>query len=33
MALHHTRDGYTFRDSHGMSIEPGPRPITLGRGS
>jgi|GEM_PF-6715467 len=33
MALHYNRDGYTFRaDAQGLSIEPGPRPITLGRG-
>jgi len=33
MPLHYTRDGYTFRaDAQGLSIEPGPRPITLGRG-
>ena len=32
MPLHHTRDGYTFRaDAHGLTIEPGPQPITLSR--
>ena len=32
MPLHYTRDDYTFRaDAQGLSIEPGPRPITLGR--
>ena len=33
MPLHYARDGYTFRaDAQGLSIEPGARPITLGRG-
>ena len=33
MPLHHTRNGYTFRaDAHTLTIEPGPHPITLGRG-
>ena len=33
MSLHYTRDGYTFRaDGDGLTIEPGPKPITLGRG-
>jgi hypothetical protein len=33
MPLHYTRAGYTFRaDAHGLAIEPGPNPITLGRG-
>jgi hypothetical protein len=32
MSLHYTRDGYTFRaDADGLSIEPGPQPITLDR--
>jgi hypothetical protein len=32
MPLHHTRDGYTFRaDANGLNIEPGRKPITLGR--
>ena len=32
MPLHHTRDGYTFRaDARTLSIEPGPKPITLER--
>ena len=33
MSLHYTRDGYTFRaDADGLTIEPGPKPISLGRG-
>ena len=32
MALNYTRDGFTFRaDAQGLTIEPGPRPITLSR--
>ncbi len=32
MPLHYTRDGYTFRaDAGGLTIEPGPGPITLSR--
>jgi hypothetical protein len=33
MSLHHSRDGYTFRaDAQSLTIEPGPKPITLNRG-
>ena len=33
MSLRYTRDGYTFRaDADGLTIDPGPKPITLGRG-
>jgi hypothetical protein len=32
MALHYTRDGYTLRaDADSVTIDPGPKPITLGR--
>jgi hypothetical protein len=32
MPLHYTRDGYTLRaDADGLTIDPGPKPITLGR--
>ena len=32
MALHHSRDGYTFSaDAESLIIEPGPKPITLNR--
>src|SRR6185369_11398944 len=32
MALHYSRDGYTFRaDAAGLVIEPGQRPLTLNR--
>jgi hypothetical protein len=32
MPLHLTRDGYTFRaDADGLTIDPGPKSITLGR--
>lgn len=32
MSLHHNRDGYTFRgDTDGLTIEPGPKGITLCR--
>jgi hypothetical protein len=32
MPLHYTREGYTFRaDANGLTIEPGPKPITLTR--
>ena len=32
MSLHHSRDGYTFSaDAHTLTIQPGPKPITLQR--
>jgi hypothetical protein len=32
MPLHYTRDSYAFRaDPDGLTIDPGPKPITLGR--
>ena len=32
MPLHYSRDGYTFRaDAQSLTIEPGPKPITLSR--
>ena len=32
MPLHHTRDGYTFRaEAHNLTIDPGPKPISLER--
>jgi len=32
MALHFSRDGYTFRaDAQGLTIEPGPKSVTLNR--
>jgi len=32
MPLHYTRDGYMFRaDADGMTVEPGPKPVTLNR--
>lgn len=32
MALHYSRDGYAFRaDAEGLTIEPGPKSITLSR--
>ena len=32
MPLHYSRNGYTFRaDAQSLTIEPGPKPITLGR--
>ena len=32
MPLHHARDGYTFRaDAQSLTIDPGPKPITLSR--
>ena len=33
MPLHYTRSGYTFSaDAHSLTITPGPKTITLGRG-
>jgi len=32
MSLHYTHNGYTFRaDAEGLTIEPGPKPVTLNR--